>query len=326
MPLLYFFESIRNPIMDGFFALITKLGEEEFFLLTAIIVFWCVNKKTGYFLFLTSVIGTITNQIAKQVCRIPRPWDIDPNFAIVEDAREMALGYSFPSGHTQSIAGTLGTVAAINPKKWKTAICVTVIGLVSFSRMYLGVHTLVDVGASLLFALVLILALRPIFNSDKLFSKGMPYVLAVTSLLSIGFLVYVIMIKDDPTLDPHNFESGLKNAITFFGCTLAFVPVYILDVKVTKFDTKATWYAQIIKVVLGIALVLLIKEGLRFPLNAIFGNEYVGRAIRYFLIVFFAGGIWPFTFKWFSSLHIEPLERFGNAVKEKLSSLKKKKA
>ena len=122
MPFLYFLQSIRNPILDGFFALITHLGEETFFLVIAILFFWCVNKRDGYFILLTGLVGTVINQLAKLFFRIPRPWVLDPNFDIVESARAEATGYSFPSGHTQNIAGTYGTIAAAKPKKWKSIL------------------------------------------------------------------------------------------------------------------------------------------------------------------------------------------------------------
>ena len=59
---------------------------------------------------------------------------------------------------------------------------------------------------------------------------------------------------------------------------------------------------RLLKLVLGLAGVLVIKTFLSAPLTAIFGNEYIARAVRYFLIVMFAGSVWPLTFKWFKKL------------------------
>ena len=325
MPFLYFLQSIRNPFFDWFFALITHLGEETFFLVIAIAFFWCINKREGYFILLTGLVGTIVNQVAKLFFRVPRPWVLDPEFNIVESARAEATGYSFPSGHTQNIAGTYGAIAAHQPKKWKSVLCVTVIVLVAFSRMYLGVHTPLDVIVSLLVALGLILLLRPVFASEENMNKYMPIVVIASVVLSIGFLAYVLAISGDSTLDPHNFQSGMKNACTLLGCTAGLVLVYFLDSKVINFKTEGRWYAQIIKLALGLLGVLAIKSGLSSPLTALFGNEYIARAVRYFLIVAFAGAVWPLTFKWFGGLRIECMERFSAWVKGKFSSLKIKK-
>ena len=314
MPFLYFIESIRNPFFDWFFATITHLGEETFFLVIAILFFWCINKREGYFILITGLVGTVVNQMAKLIFRIPRPWVLDPDFDIIESAREEATGYSFPSGHTQNIAGTYGAISAYKPKKWKTALCVTLIVLVAFSRMYLGVHTPLDVIVSLAVALLLILALRPCFASEESFKKSMPWIVIGSVVISLGFLAYVLAISGDTGLDPHNYHSGLKNACTLLGCTAGLILVYFVDSKFIHFDTKARWYAQIIKLVGGLAGVLAIKAGLSAPLTALFGNEFVARAVRYFLIVAFAGAVWPLTFKWFSGLKIGFMERFSEWV------------
>lgn len=324
MPFLYFLQSIRNPVLDWIFALITHLGEETFFLVIAIAFFWCINKREGYFILITGLVGTIVNQVAKLLFRIPRPWVLDPEFDIVESARAEATGYSFPSGHTQNIAGTYGAIAAHNPKKWKSIICVAVIVLVAFSRMYLGVHTPLDVIVSLLVAIGLVLLLRPVFSSEENMNKFMPIVVVCSVILSVGFLTYVLLISGDQSLDPHNYHSGLKNACTLLGCTAALIPVYILDRKIIKFETEAKWYVQIIKLVLGLLGVLAIKSGLSAPLTALFGNEFVARAVRYFLIVMFAGTVWPLTFKWFSKLRIGFMDRFSDWVGKKLAPAKKK--
>ena len=296
MPFLYFLESIRNPVFDWIFATITHLGEETFFLAFAIIFFWCVNKRQGYYILITGLVGTVVNQVAKLFFRIPRPWVLDPEFNIIESARAEATGYSFPSGHTQNVAGTFGAIAAFKPRKWLTALCVTIILLVGFSRMYLGVHTPLDVAVSLLIALGLILLLRPVFETNESFKKYMPYVVIGSVIISVLFLVYVLSLGGVSFLDPHNYQSGLKNAYTLLGCTAGLVSKYI------NFDTKAKWYAQILKLVIGLAGVLAIKSGLSAPLTALFGNEYIARAVRYFLIVVFAGAVWPMTFKKFAKL------------------------
>ena len=302
MPFLYFLESIRNPIFDWIFATVTHIGEETFFLAFAIIFFWCVNKREGYFILITGLVGTVVNQVAKLFFRIPRPWVLDPEFNIIESARAEATGYSFPSGHTQNVAGTFGAIAAYEPKKWKTVVCVTIIALVGFSRMYLGVHTPLDVVVSLLVALGIILLLRPVFATDESFKKYMPYVVIGSVILSLGFLAYVLAIGGDNTLDPHNYQSGLKNACTLLGCTAGLVVVHFVDSRYINFDTKAKWYAQLLKLAIGLGIILAIKSGLSAPLTALFGNEYVARAVRYFLIVVFAGAVWPLTFKKFAKM------------------------
>ena len=320
MELLYFLEGLRNPVCDFFFETITHLGEETFFLIIAILFFWCINKREGYYILLVGLFGTVLNQIAKITFRIERPWIKDPNFTVVGDAKNEATGYSFPSGHTQNIAGTFGSVAAYNiKKKWVTVICIAVIVLVAFSRMYLGVHTPYDVFVSLLIATVMVVAFRPMFATEERFNKSFPWLVVAAVALSLFFVIYILLLSGDATLDSENYASALKNACTLLGCILGLLLVYFVDTRWLKFDTGAAWYAQIIKLALGLIGVLVIKSGLSTPLTLLFGNELVARVVRYFLLVSFAGAVWPMTFSRFAKLKIPVLDRFGKRISELFS-------
>ena len=151
MEFLYILEGFRVPGLNEFMLAITTLGEETALLVIALIFFWCVDKRRGYYLLFTCFTGTICIQVLKMIFRIPRPWVLDPNFTIVESAREAATGYSFPSGHTQCAAGLWGGIARSAKKRAVQIGGVALVLLVGLSRMYLGVHTPLDVGFSLLF-------------------------------------------------------------------------------------------------------------------------------------------------------------------------------
>ena len=83
------------------------------------------------------------------------------------------------------------------------------------------------------------------------------------------------------------------------GCTAGMALVWRLDEKLFHFETEAVWYAQVVKVVVGLALLLAVKSGLKPPLVALLG-EGLGGAVRYFLLVFVAGTVWPLTFRFFA--------------------------
>ena len=159
MELLYWFESIRNPVLDAFMSLVTHLGEETFFMIGALFVFWCVDKRKGYYLLSIGFVGVLVNQWLKIICRVPRPWVRDPDFTIVESARAEAAGYSFPSGHTQTAVGFFGGVARFAGRLWLRVACLAAAVLVPVSRMYLGVHTPADVGVAFATAAVLVFVL-----------------------------------------------------------------------------------------------------------------------------------------------------------------------
>lgn len=299
MDFLYFLEDIRVPILNEFMLLITQLGEETTFLVVALILFWCVDKCKGYYTLAVGFVGTLLNQFMKLWFRIPRPWVLDENFTILEQAREAASGYSFPSGHTQSAVGTFGSIAYTTKNRWIRIVSIVIAVLVPFSRMYIGVHTPLDVLAAAAMAVTLIFVMHPlVFGCD---GKRIPWLLAGMAVLAAAYLCFVELYPFPAEVDVHNLASGVKNAYTLLGALLGLILVYITDEKWLHFPVKAVWWAQVLKVLIGLLLVLAVKSGLSAPLAALFG-ESLGRAIRYFLIVVVAGILWPLSFKWFGKL------------------------
>ncbi len=302
MSFLYFLEGLRNPVLDAFFSAVTHLGEETFFIILGLVFFWCIDKKQGYYLLSVGFLGTVINQFLKLFFRIPRPWVKDKEFTIVESARGEATGYSFPSGHTQSSVGGFGALARWNKNKALRIICIIICILVPFSRMYLGVHTPLDVLVSVGIALLLIFGLYPLIKNGFENKKRMRILFSVMVLLSAGLLAYVSLYNFPDNTDTHNLASGIKNAYKMLGCTVGIFIAYEIDDRFIKFETSAKPTAQIIKFIAGVIPLLLIKEGLRTPLSLIFGGSYIADGVRYLLIVLFAGCVWPLTFKYFSRL------------------------
>ena len=159
MEFLSFLESLRTPWLDAVMRVVTLLGSEALFLTLALFVFWCTDKRDGYYLLMTGFAGITLNMFLKITCRIPRPWVRNPSLTVVEGAKAGAGGYSFPSGHTQNITATLGVVAVTQRRRWVRILCPAVVLLVAFSRMYLGVHTPADVLTAMATSALLVLAL-----------------------------------------------------------------------------------------------------------------------------------------------------------------------
>ncbi len=306
MEVLYWLESIRNPVLDTLMLLFTEFGNELLFIAAGMILFWCIDKKQGYYLLLTGFFGVYINQFLKITCRIPRPWVLDPDFTIVEAAREAATGYSFPSGHTQTAVGCYGALALCRKETWVRVVSVVLALLVPFTRMYLGVHTPWDVGVSILVALALIFALWPLMNRYGTQRKLMYPLMAILSVMGIAFMLYVTLYPFPADIDPANYAHAAENAYKFLGCALGLWVIYEVDARFIRFDTRtARWWAQIPKLLIGLALVLGIKAGLKPVLNLIFDGHGAAHAIRYFLTVVAAGCGWPLTFKWFARLGVK---------------------
>lgn len=302
MELLYTLENIRTPLLDTVMGLVTNLGGEAVFIAAAIIVFWCLSKSCGYYMMTVGFAGTIINQFLKLWFRIPRPWVKDPGFTIVESARAEATGYSFPSGHTQNAFAVFGAPARYFKSAALRIVLVLLIALTAFSRMYVGVHTPLDVGVSLIVGTVLVFVIYPFFRDMDRSPKKVYIIFGIFIVMAAAFVVFVELYDFPADIDTDNYASGLKNAYMILFCAVGLLLTFYVDTKYVRFPTQAVWWAQIIKVVAGLGILLALKAVLKAPLLALFGGHSVAHGVRYFIVILFAGILWPMTFKYFARL------------------------
>lgn len=307
MDILYALEKIRTPFWNGVMSAVTQLGGEVIFIVAAVVVFWCVSKWEGYYLMTVAFCGTVLNQFLKLICRVPRPWVRDPNFTIVESARAEATGYSFPSGHTQNAVGLFGGMARWGGRRWVRLGLTALALIIAFSRMYLGVHTPADVGVSLVLAAALVLGLYPLMRRAQEKPRYMGYVLAAMLVVSGAFVVFVETCGFPADMDAENLASGIGNAWKMLGAVAGMTLAWLLDRRYIHFETQGVWWVQVIKVVVGMALLLAIKSGLKAPLLALLGHEGLAGGVRYFLLVLVAGAVWPLVFR--------PMSQWGKGKK-----------
>lgn len=302
MTFLKMLESIRTPFWDQVAAAVTLLGEETFFMLVGLALVWCFDKRWGFRLLFVGLTGTVLNQLLKAVFLIPRPWVIDPEFTIVETARAGATGYSFPSGHTQSAACVLGMLALWVRDRVFTALCVLGILAVAFSRMYLGVHTPLDVGVSLLTGAATVAVMPRLFDRAEASAHGRRWLGAGLLGFALILLLYVLLwpkrAGNVAEFDAH----GVESAWTLFGTMLGLLAAWYADWCRLHFDTRAVWWAQALKLVLGLALVMGVRVGLKAVLAALFGEAPFADGVRYLCIALAGGVLWPMTFGFWSRL------------------------
>lgn len=301
MEVLRFLESIRTPFLDSAVAFITELGGETVFLAVGLLLIWCINKRSGYYMLTVGYSGILVSQFMKILFRIPRPWVLDPSFTIVESAREAATGYSFPSGHTTNMTCMAGSIAMLSRRRWVKWTCFIAIVVVAFSRMYLGVHTPLDVSVAIGVSALLVLLVDRLFRLIDKKPARMYLLFGGVLLISAAYALFTHLWGFPENVDSVNLESARTNSLSLLGASLGLLTAYVIDERKLHFDVTACWWAQVIKYALGLAILLGIKSLLKQPLNALMGEAF-GRMARYFLMLLFTGAVWPMTFRFFAKL------------------------
>lgn len=276
---------------------VTMLGQEALFVAVACTILYCVDKKQGYRFLMMFHLGQLANQALKVVFAIPRPWVIDPAFEPYEKAVPGATGWSFPSGHTQSAILMYGGIARIIRKWWAYAAAAVITLLVAFSRMYLGVHTLLDVSVSILLGLIVMAFTELLFAKFGDKKNFVPIVAGTGAALSFVYLVLVMIFDKASAL----YVDDLSVASTLFGLSFGFFCGSLIEAKFINYDVKAVWWIQIIKIALGLGLMFLLRFVLKKLFGLIAGDDAALAALldglRYFLMIFFGLAVYPFAFR-----------------------------
>ncbi len=281
-----------TAFMDFMFAFFTFFCEELLLLLLLLIVYWTVNKKTGETLMMAMFMSISVNSILKNIIRRPRPFikegysdkvrfvQID-NFFV--NTTGLGRQFSFPSGHAQLAGSFYGTFMLIAKKKWAYIVCPIIIFLVMLSRPYLGVHYPTDVLVGGVLGMGI--AFLTVYLANKFFDKRYYIYAALIVLLIINVSV--------PSLyDP--------DSLKFLGTAIGALAGIFMDEKYTKFEIDGVvWWKRVLRVVGGVALIMVFKEGLK-PLFNLFDVSDIGKdllgALRYLFVGFAATGLWPLIF------------------------------
>ncbi len=278
MEFLRYLESIRTPLGENIFYYLTNFGEEIIIMGLVGIIFWCVDKKIAYRMTFAYLLTVFAINMIKITCRIERPWIRDPEFTAVERAKKSATGYSFPSGHTQGAFSIYGTLAYRIRRLWAQIILFVLIGLVMFSRLYLGVHTPEDVLVSCVISAVIVIGINIFADKTEFTSKRRLMVILGIVVLAIIYITYSVFLMNSGRILYSNVSDGSKG----IGAGLAFALGWYIEPEYIDFNTKCkNIWMQILKAIIGAGGVFLIRSGIK----ALFEANMVIDMIRYFLMI-----------------------------------------
>lgn len=242
-----FFQKISNSFHDVFFELITRMGEETFFLIIFAGLYICYNKFFAVKYTFYYLISVGINSLVKGIIRRPRPYEISSEII----NRLPASNYSFPSGHTQGyfvqatmIMNEINVKSEREKLKITSLVCLSIFGLfVMISRLYWGQHFATDVIAGMMFGLTIpfvldfLIGLIPKEWKNKLTEERIFFIIGVLCLIVTSvFIALEIGI---------NFSS--RKVYKFLGVLLAMSVGYFVDLKFIKYQPNQGWMWGIIK-------------------------------------------------------------------------------
>jgi len=134
-------QSTSGNAFDALFCAITWLGDAYVYLALLPLALWGSDTRRAMRLALLFLFSIYVNLMLKGLFAIPRPFLISP----AVQAKDAVTGYAFPSGHAQGVTALWVGLALIYRRRWPLALGALLIPLVSFSRVYLGVHYPQDV-------------------------------------------------------------------------------------------------------------------------------------------------------------------------------------
>lgn len=282
---------------------ITFLGNEEFYLLVAPALVWCVDMTLGLRTGLFLMINGGLNTIIKLAFHTPRPYWYTQNVAGITHE----TSFSFPSGHAQNAAVVWGSLAHGLRRRWAWIAAVVITLLIGISRSALGVHFPHDVvGGWLIGMVILWVMLRlevPVLawlKRHSLRSQIVAVFIASLALILLGAATTLSMVNwslpdtwitnatlafpYEPTIDPAALSGLVSNAGAFFGLALG---ALWLEQR-GSMSTRGTSTQYLVRYLIGIAGVFLLWYGigLVFPRGEAL-IPYILRYLRYALV-----GVW----------------------------------
>ncbi len=276
LEIIRFIQQVSSPFLDTLSEYITMLGEETLAIALIALFYYAINKETGKKLVFIILSSNLVNGVIKNLVKCPRPIGEEGIRTLRE---ETATGYSFPSGHTQGAATLFPGIALQLKKRWPLIVAIIIIVLVALSRLYLGVHYPLDVLVGGLLGIGL--AILGNYLYDRVGNSKLLFLIVLAVMLPFGI---VFLIDNNPLTFDFFKIYGL-----FLGAFLAF----LFEERFVQFETKVPLWKKIIRLVLGLAIIIGVKSGLKIVLPDL---SYF-HLLRYLITAFVGLGLFPWVFK-----------------------------
>lgn len=241
MDAIHLLQQAASPTLDAAMLAITYFGAEAAYMALLVIIYLSLDSRIGRALGIALLISLTLNFALKALFDTARPYVLDPSLSRGPLAEASGTGPSFPSGHAQASATFWFLAALYFKRRWLYPLSLLVVGLISLSRVYLGVHFIVDIVGGLALGILIAVAAYelgqlprpPLGRSLQLLGGiGLPLALQLAlgrqeSVLLLGTLAAFM---SAPALYRHQPPRTLsaKVALALLGLAVVFGALYLL--------------------------------------------------------------------------------------------------
>ncbi len=262
MDVVYAIQTIATPWLDTLMTLITDLGSEEAYIAMVIIAYLAIDARAGQKLGVLLLVSFFGNQYAKGWFDTQRPFVIDPEVVRTQRAIDGAGGAGFPSGHAQSSSTFWLYAAVLAGRPWFWGVAVVLVALVSFSRLYLGVHVPIDILGGLVLGVALVLIAVAIGRSGF----QLPTWLLVVGALALPFTLHLLA----PTPESDLLAGGIA--------------ALVIGPALVRHRTDGALWGRVIVAVIGVALAFTVLFATSIYLPEEVKRDAVGGYLRYLVL------------------------------------------
>lgn len=267
---LLFLQSLRegiSPAVTSALVVVSELVTGMLPILTAMLLYWCVDKQAGTLMVLSMTGAPVLNQTIKNTACVYRPWIRSESLHLVDAVRASAGGYSFPSGHTTMAVAFYGSLA-----RWLrqfgrifVPLCMTMAVLTAFARNWLGAHTPQDVVVAFVVSLLFMKGAAWLLEwvhrhpERDLLVAGIGLALCAAMLIYVTVKPYPLDYAADGSLivDPAQMLEGCYTAA---GGLSGFLIGWALERRLICFRVDGCIKRRVLRFVFGVLMVLCVYK------------------------------------------------------------------
>lgn len=262
---------LRNDSLTPVMKAITALGYTWFFFLALPLLYWIWEKNAATRIMAAVVFSGLITFFLKDLFEDPRPR------GSLWIAGESPTSFGLPSGHTLMAIVFWFSMSLELKSKWFTRLAFLLVVLISFSRLYLGVHDLEDIIGGAIAGLITLFIFRFILRAEDL-RKLVKTAIWLTVIAAIMLALWPA-------------ESPPGKSIIMLGLFAGWMAGYLLDFGSPFFKPAKRWVKLPVAIsgvfLMGAVIWLLRKYLLKLHLGPLFSEVIAGLVIGFVITALF---------------------------------------